>query len=40
MGIIQTGERPDPDAAVTREILARLSINAMGYYKVARLSDI
>jgi len=40
MGIIQAGEQPDPDAPVTRETLARLTINAMGYSKVARLSDI
>ena len=40
MGVIQAGERPDPDAPVTRETLARLTINAMGYSKVARLSDI
>lgn len=40
MGIIQAGEQPDPDAAVTREILARFTIHAMGYYNVARLSDI
>lgn len=40
MGIIQAGEQPDPDAPVTREILARLTIHAMGYYKVARLSNI
>lgn len=40
IGIIQAGENPDPDMAVTREVLARLTIHAMGFYKVARLSDI
>ncbi|MDD4170249.1 MAG: S-layer homology domain-containing protein, partial [Desulfotomaculaceae bacterium] len=40
MGIIQAGEQPDPGAAVTRECLSRLTINTMGLYKVARLSDI
>lgn len=40
IGIIQAGELPDPDTAVTREVLAQLTIHAMGYYKVARLSEI
>jgi len=40
MGIIQAGEQPEPDVAVTREVLARLSINAMGLSKAARLGDI
>jgi len=40
LGIIQAGVQPDPDAAVTREVLARLTIHALGYYKVAQLSDI
>lgn len=39
-GIIPADEQPDPDAAVTRECLARLTVHAMGLYKVARLSDI
>ncbi len=40
LGIIQAGENPDPDLPVTREVLARLTIHAMGLYKVAVLSDI
>jgi len=40
LGIIQAGENPDPDLPVTREVLARLTIHAMGFYQVARLSDI
>jgi hypothetical protein len=40
LGIIQTGENPDPNLPVTREVLARLTIHAMGLYKVAVLSDI
>lgn len=40
LGIIQAGENPDPDIPVTREVLARLTIHTMGFYKVARLSDI
>jgi len=40
LGIIQAGETPDPDLPVTREVLARLTIHAMGFYQVARLSDI
>ncbi len=40
LGIIQAGETPDPDLPVTREVLARLTIHAMGFYKVASLSDI
>jgi hypothetical protein len=40
LGIIQAGENPDPDLPVTREVLARLTIHAMGFYKVASLSDI
>ncbi len=40
LGIIQAGETPDPDLPVIREVLARLTIHAMGFYQVARLSDI
>jgi len=40
IGILQPGEKPDPDAAVTRETLARLTVRAMGYQRVAQLSDI
>jgi hypothetical protein len=40
LGIIQAGENPEPDLPVTREVLARLTIHAMGLYKVAVLSDI
>lgn len=40
LGILQKGEQPDPDAPVTRIFMARLSIHAMGMYRVARLSDI
>ncbi|OPY58883.1 MAG: Endo-1,4-beta-xylanase A precursor [Pelotomaculum sp. PtaU1.Bin065] len=40
MGIIEAGENPDPDMPVTREVLARLTVNATGCNKVARLSDI
>ncbi|TEB11664.1 YcdB/YcdC domain-containing protein [Pelotomaculum propionicicum] len=40
LGIIQVGESPDPDLPVTREVLARLTIHAMGFYKVASLSDL
>jgi hypothetical protein len=40
LGILQKGEQPDPDAPVTRIFMARLSIHAIGLYRVARLSDI
>lgn len=40
LGIIPAGENPIPDLPVTREVLARLTIHAMGLYKVAVLSDI
>ena len=40
IGIIQTGEKPDPGAPVSRETLARYIIHAMDLYKVARFSDI
>ncbi len=40
MGIIRTGEKPDPDAPVTREALAGLAINTMGLYQAACLKDI
>lgn len=40
MGIIEAGEKPDPGAPVTREALAGRVVQAMGYSKVARLSDI
>ena len=40
IGIIQAGEKPEPEAPVNREILARLMIHSMDLYKVARFSDI
>lgn len=40
IGIIQAGEKPDPEAPVNRETLARLVIHSMGLYKAASLSDI
>lgn len=40
MGILQKGEQPEPNAPVTRIYMARLSIHAIGLYRVARLSDI
>lgn len=40
LGIIQAGEKPAPDQPVAREALARLAVNTMGFYQVARLSDI
>lgn len=40
MGIIQFGEQPEPDQAVTREYLARVTIHAMGFYRVAKLGDL
>lgn len=40
MGIIRAGEKPDPDAPVTREALAGLTINTMGLYQAACLKDI
>ncbi len=40
MGIIRADEKPDPNAPVTREELARLTVQSMGLYKVARLGDI
>jgi hypothetical protein len=40
LGILQKGEQPDPDTPVTRIFMARLSIHAMGLYRVAKLSDI
>ncbi|OPX88438.1 S-layer homology domain-containing protein [Pelotomaculum sp. PtaB.Bin117] len=40
LGIIRAGEKPEPDAAVNREDLARLAVQTMGLYNVARLSNI
>lgn len=40
MGIIQYGEKPNPDAPVSREFLARLTVHALGLYQAARLGDI
>jgi uncharacterized membrane protein YkoI len=40
LGILQKGEQPDPNAPVTRIFMSRLSIHAIGLYRVARLSDI
>lgn len=40
LGILQKGEQPDPDAPVTRIFMARLSVHAIGLYRVAKLSDI
>lgn len=40
IGLISAGEKPDPNAPVTREVLARLTIHALDLYNVARLSDI
>lgn len=40
LGILSKGEQPDPNAPVTRIIMARLSVHAIGLYRVAKLSDI